>query len=113
MEKCVVKPTSPDYSINLPTNSISILLNGGKSKVRRTIAAKSKKANITWLVGPCDYSYLIAFYLMHTTNTFNIDLISEAGTLQTKICRFVGNTFSVSMRNSQSFTIKATLEILQ
>jgi hypothetical protein len=108
-----LKPTSADYGINFKTAVVSTILNGGNSKFRRTLSTKSKTVNVSWILNPTDYEFIMVFYFSHIGTSFTIPLITENGILEDKVVRIVPSTFTIQLINQQIFKVKCVLEILK
>lgn len=110
MEKCRIKALSEGYSADLPLNSKASTISG-VVRVLPTIGAPSANVNVTWKVNKCSYNYLMMFYLLYKNLAFTIDLITYSGVVETKTCKFVPETFKVSL-DFNMWTVTATLEVV-
>ena len=110
MERCRIKALAEGYSANVPLRALSssgeVLNNVG------TIGSKSAIVNVTWKVNSCNFNYMMMFYILYKNLAFNIDLIYTEGSVETKICKFVPDTFK-SINENFSWTITAQLEIIK
>lgn len=108
MEKCRIKAISEGYTATLPMK-IKASTIGPKTNVVNTIGSKAKIIDVTWKVNYCNYTYMIMFYLLFENLAFTIDVLIN-GAVETKICKFLPDTFKASLNNM--WVITATLEVI-
>ena len=114
LTKLQLRPEQSTYVFNPAEDVVSVTVEGGASRSRRTVIGSHAIIDCTWTLNFADYQYLRAFY--HSVGKqgsapFLIDLLLDQPYLEEFEAKFVPDTFEMSEPIGLSFKQSAQLEV--
>lgn len=115
MSKLRLDPAQGSYSASIGAESVSVQLEGGKSRTRRTQLGAASIASVEWYLIDVEYQYLMSFYRAateHGSESFTADLILDHSDIEEYECRFVPGTLELGGIRGTAYIVSASLEII-
>jgi hypothetical protein len=115
MEKLKLQADSSSYSVQFSNENTVVKLDGGASRVRKTMIKGTHTVNITLKLNPKSYQYFMAFYRKSTSNgakKFLMDLIID-GLKDEYVCVMLPNSLQLQSQTGNSYVIVYTVEAEQ
>lgn len=107
-------PNQSSYSIEGPTDTIQVKLDGGKSRFRRNVLDGTSNVTCSWTLEQVAYDYLWAFYrtaIGRGSLPFKINLILENSELQLYTATFLPNSLQLTGMEGLNYMVSGTLEV--
>lgn len=115
MEKWTIPPNQTGYGLTDDAETISVKLDGGASKFRRTILNPAITVNVAWMFNNAQYTQFRTFYKVTTKGgslPFLIDLYLNVGEQLTEHkVRIIPGTVILNEQRGHSFLVSCKLEI--
>jgi hypothetical protein len=114
MPKLHLCPLVSDYAVDPGQATLSVRLDGGRSRFRRDILNPAPMVNVAWNLGRDEYDYFEAFYnttIEQGALPFQIDLIIGNSQLQEYTAHFVPGSKKLAGYQNGRFKISAQLEV--
>jgi hypothetical protein len=114
LQKLQIRPDKSGYSFKYGPSAKSTKLDGGSSRYRADYDGANTQIEVTWILKPNQYDYIMAFYRKGTGNgslPFLIDLILEGHTITEYTAHIVPGTFGLANQDGDAYTVTASLEV--
>lgn len=114
MHKLALAPDETMYTTQDGAGAITVKLDGGASKSRRSYDNAPTTVTLQWSCDPEEFQYLRTFYNLHSygATPFLMDLIIDKPSLTEHECRFVPDTFKLAKVQTDLFQVRANLEVI-
>jgi len=112
MDKLKLQADSSSYSVQFANENTVVKLDGGASRVRKTMIKGTHTVNVTLKLNPKSYEYFMAFYRKSTSNgakKFLMDLIID-GLKDEYVCVMLPNTLQLQSQTGNSYVIAFNVE---
>ena len=112
MEKLKLRPDSSSYSVDHANENTSVTLDGGASRVRRTMVASTHKVSVSFTLNVKSFNYLMAFYRTSTAKgslKFIMELIIDGG-IDDYVCTFVPDSLKLTSQAGLKYTVSFKVE---
>lgn len=108
-------PVQDGYRLRRGSESVSIRLDGGASRVRRDIVGASHEATCTFLVDRSEYTQLIGFLrerAQSRTALFRIPLLIDVPAAVNYLARVLDEPEELAAERGYAYTVQVRLEVL-
>ena len=109
MEKLKLTPDSSGYSVDFGSETTSVKLSGGSSRVRKTVLKPSHTVKVSYTLGLQEYKYITAFFRTQSAQKFTMDLVID-GELEEYIFTLVPKSFRLTGQKGLMYAVNFTVE---
>jgi hypothetical protein len=112
--RLLVRPEAGSYQLSFPETNIRVKLDGGRSRVRRDVLNGAREVEMTWILDPDGYDYLLAFYRKETREgslPFTMMLIVEEASTEVECVCQLTSPLKLSAQSGLAYTVSATVEV--
>ena len=111
----LLRPEVTGYSATPGSEVVAVPLEGGKAFYRRDKLNAAWTVTVQWVLTKPQYEYFWAFYrsqLVQGSLSFNLDLITDRGTVERHLCHFAPNTVPrLTQQMGLAYWVQADLEV--
>lgn len=115
MEKLKLQADTASYGVQYSNENTSVKLDGGASRVRRTMVKGTHTVNVAFTLNFKSYEYFMAFYRTATKKgaaKFLMDLIID-GLKDEYVCTMQPNSLQLQSQAGETYVIGFTVEAEQ
>ena len=109
MEKLKLHPNSASYSVEFGVITTAVKLDGGRSRVRRSMVKPSHTVNIKFTLDYKKYQYLQAFLRQQSDKVFLMDLVID-GLLEEYACTLIPGSVNLEGQVGLSYQVGLKVE---
>jgi len=114
LPKLDLAPDQSAYSVEFSDDSLSVKLDGGRSRFRLDKIGGTSKASVKWTCGRSEYLTLMTFYnttLVSGSLPFLMDLYLDQPYLTEHECSFVPGSLRLQSQKGHRFVVGAAIEV--
>jgi len=115
LQKLHLPPDQSSYSVGFSKESVSVKLDGGKSRFRLDKQGGVSTVSVKWVCDQEQYQYLRAFYNTVSARAslpFLLDLYLDQPDLTEHKCNFVPGSMRLQSQRGYRFEVVASIEAL-